>query len=58
MSPLTRFSIIKLLYKYYIRDLIIQKIRSEQSYEKLLQFTDYIVFDDRKEGDQWEYGML
>lgn len=50
MSPLTQFKILSLIYEYWIRDLIILKIKSDSSYQSLLEFTDYIVYenDDRK----------
>lgn len=54
MSPLTRFSIVILVYKYWLRDLIILKIKYDRAYESLLKFTDYIMLD-RKDGDRWEY---
>lgn len=54
MSPLTRFIILKLIYRYFIRDIIIFKIKSDISYQNLLHFTDYIVDYDRKDGDQWD----
>lgn len=54
MSPLTQLKIVVLIYKYWLRDLIIHYIRKDISYENLLKFTDYIIFynEDRKDGDQ------
>lgn len=58
MSPLIQFKILVLIYQYWLRDLIINKIRIDQSYVNLLKFTDYIIgFNaDGKDGDLW-YGQ-
>lgn len=58
MSPLTRFIILKLIYKYWLRDLIIFKIKSDNTYINLLQFTDHIIDYEGKDGEQWDYGTL
>jgi hypothetical protein len=58
MSPLTKFAIMQLIYKYFIRDIIIQKIKLDITYANLLKFTDYIIDYkvERKDGDLW-YGQ-
>jgi hypothetical protein len=59
MSPLTRFKISQLLYKHFIRELIITKIKTDKSYINILNFIDYIIFnDDRKDGDTWDYSQV
>lgn len=54
MSPLTQLTILKLIYKYWLRQLIINKIRADYSYQNLLEFTDFIISHndaDRKVGE-------
>lgn len=55
MSPITKFKILCIIYRYFLRDLIITKIKSDQNYESLLAFTDQFVELDSTEngGDQW-----
>ena len=55
MSPITKLKLLLLIYKYWLKDLIIQKIKKDHSYRHLLQFIDAIIHDDiRKDGDQWD----
>lgn len=53
MSPLSTLEILKLVYKYWLRDLVINKIRVDRSYENLLEFIDRLVGYDshRKDGE-------
>lgn len=56
MSPLTKFKIIFLIYKYWLRDLIIDKIKLDHSYENLLKLSDFLLdYDNRKDGESWDF---
>lgn len=52
LSPITRYSISCLIYRYWLRDLIIEKIKTHDYYKELIKITD-ILFrnaeDSRKE---------
>jgi hypothetical protein len=55
MSPITKYSVFQLIYKYWIRELIINKIKNDEQYQHLLQLCDTLM-DYRKETESWEYG--
>ena len=54
MSPLSKLTIIQIMYKIWIRELIIDNIQLDYSYQKLLNIMDIVTdYSNRKDGDQW-----
>lgn len=39
-SPITKYQIVSALYYLYLRDLIVDKIKNDEQYIKLLEITD------------------
>ena len=52
----TKYYVMSLIYKYWLRDILINKIKIDKNYQNLLELCDTLLIsevDERKE--KWEY---
>lgn len=58
LSPITKYVISCKIYKYWLRDLIINKIKTENHYKHLLKITDDIFKDAVDSGKEKKHGFF